>query len=142
MKYLMLTLIFITSLSAHAHESLPTVDEVFRLYDLDYNGVIEKEEHNDLFARLKKELVNYIDSSQPRHAMAKSLYFYMIKKTKTPSPVQLLQFHVFGKKKKVVGTKENVTYLLQTIQSWNPPAPVDNRPACHYYERGRCVPGA
>ncbi|MCO4794141.1 MAG: hypothetical protein KC493_10530 [Bacteriovoracaceae bacterium] len=98
--------------------SMSNGEGLFLRYDKNKNHLLDRDELEDVFVVLKKVLAEEANL-KPTSKLLKSVFLYIIKKKKHPSVVQLLLFHVFGKKKNIYADRNTVAAVLKMFAPKN-----------------------
>lgn len=92
--------------------SMSNGEGLFLRYDKNKDGIIDRKELDETFEVLRNILAEEANL-KPTSKLLKSVFLYVIKKKKHPSVVQLILFHVFGKKKNIYCDRNTVAAVLK-----------------------------
>jgi hypothetical protein len=92
--------------------SMSNGEGLFLRYDKNQDHKIDRNELNETFKVLKNILAEEANL-KPTSKLLKSVFLYVIKKKKHPTAIQLILFHVFGKKKDIYADRNTVAAVLK-----------------------------
>jgi hypothetical protein len=97
--------------------SLINIESMMMRFDANQNNQLDYSELRVAFRLYKNVIIHFAELKPKQHKYAESIFFYMIKFQKKPSPLELFNFHAFGKKSNIVASREQIASLLSYFVS-------------------------
>lgn len=94
---------------------LTNLESAYLRFDIDKDGVLNRGELDLAFLVFKSLVIKVADLGTSGDSLYKSIFFYLVKHMKVPSPVKLVWFHVFAKKNKITSTRYNISAILKNF---------------------------
>lgn len=95
--------------------TLTNIESTFLKNDKNKNGILEREELDQAYLTFKNLIIIVSKLNNAPDSLYKSIFLYLIKNMEVPSPLKLISFHVFGKKKDITGTRFNISAILSNF---------------------------
>ncbi|MCP4912048.1 MAG: hypothetical protein GY909_02925 [Oligoflexia bacterium] len=95
--------------------TLTNIESIFIKNDINKNGILERNELDNAFRTFKNLIITVSKINGAPNSIYKSIFLYLIKNMEVPSALQLVSFHVFGKKKNITGTRFNISAILSSF---------------------------
>ena len=94
---------------------LTNLESAFLRFDKNRDGILDRGEIDKVFPVFKNLIMKVANLGNTSDGLYKSILLYLIKEMKVPNPVQLLWFHMFGKKKDITSTRYNISAILSNF---------------------------
>jgi len=95
--------------------SMSNIESTFIRYDKSLNNILDRDELDVGFPVFKKIIMEFGGLKQTQESLAISTFLYIVKYMDVPTPVKLIAFHVFGRKKNISAKRVNVATILAII---------------------------
>jgi hypothetical protein len=94
---------------------LTSLESAYLRFDIDKDGVLNRGELDLAFLVFKNLVIKVADLGNSGDGLYKSIFLYLVKNMEVPKPLQLIWFHVFGKKKNITSTRYNISAILKNF---------------------------
>jgi len=94
---------------------MTNLESAFIRFDVDKDGILNRGELDLAFLVFKSLVVKVAGLGDNADGLYKSIFLYLVKNMEVPSPVQLVWFHLFGKKKNITSTRFNISAILKNF---------------------------
>ena len=95
--------------------SMSNIESTFIRYDNNLNNILDRDELDIGFPVFKKIIMEFGGLKKTQESLAISTFLYIVKYMDVPTPVKLIAFHVFGRKKNIAAKRVNVATILAII---------------------------
>lgn len=94
---------------------LTNLESAYLRFDIDKDGVLNRGELDLAFLVFKNLVIKVAGLGNSGDGLYKSIFLYLVKHMEVPSPLKLIWFHVFGKKKNITSTRYNISAILKNF---------------------------
>lgn len=92
--------------------ALMNIESTFMRFDLNHNGYMDNYELENAYQVYRKAIIMVAMIKPEQEKFARSVFLYMIKYMKIPTPTELARFHFLEKKDKIIAKRLNIAAIL------------------------------
>lgn len=94
---------------------MTNLESAYLRFDIDKDGILNRGELDLAFLVFKNLVIKVAGLGNSGDGLYKSIFLYLVKHMEVPSPLKLVWFHVFGKKKNITSSRYNISAILKNF---------------------------